>query len=121
MKRSIARFIMGSSVAAVLVLSTALPAPAQGRHRAVAQMGKVQHQQQAQIRKGMKNGTISKQQGADLVKGERSIQATIAQDKAKGPLTGAEARQIGKETKTENNAIKSAESGGTTTPPTPNQ
>ncbi|HEY6274355.1 MAG TPA: hypothetical protein VIX19_20405 [Terriglobales bacterium] len=120
MKSSISKFIVGSSVAATLALLLTVPAPARAKQGAPARMNQVQRQQQAQIHQGIKNGQLNKQQAAHLVKGEKDVKATIAKDKANGPLTGAEAAQIKNETQHENAGIKTAEDGKTS-PPTPQQ
>jgi hypothetical protein len=116
--RSISKFIMGSSATAVFMVTLALPGPALAQSRGFgARLGAIQHQQQMQIRKGLQNGDLSKQQAARLEKGEKTIQATEARDKAKGPLTGAEATQLHRETQRETAAIKQADSGSYTKPP----
>jgi len=119
MKSSIIRFVVGSSVAGALAIFLTVPAPAAANHHgAPARMNQVHKQQQAQIHQGVKNGELNQQQAQHLAKGEKNIQATVAKDRANGPLTGAEATQIKNETQHENAAIKRAEDGKTS-PPTP--
>jgi hypothetical protein len=118
-KSSISKFILGSSVVATLALLLTVPAPARAnQHGAPAHMNQVHKQQQAQIRQGMKNGQLNKQQATVDVKGEKDLQSTIKKDRANGPLTGAEATQIRNQTQQENKAIKDTE-GSKTSPPTP--
>jgi hypothetical protein len=108
---SISRFFTGSSIAAALILALALPGSALAQRGAGARLGSIQQRQQTEIRQGVQSGKLDKQQAARLEKGEKAIRATEAQDKAKGPMTGAEATQLKHETQRENTAIKHAEDG----------
>jgi hypothetical protein len=117
--RSISRFITGFSVMAAFTLALALPGSALAQRGPAARLGSVQHQQQMQIRQGVQSGKLNKKEAARLEKGEKTIQATEQQDKAKGPLTGAEANQLKQETQRENAAIKHAEGGSTDRNATP--
>ena len=103
---------------AAFTLALALPGPALAQRGPAARLGSVQRQQQMQIRQGIQSGKLNKTEATKLEKGEKTIQATEQQDKAKGPLTGAEANQLKQETERENAAIKHAEGSGTNaTPP----
>jgi hypothetical protein len=107
---------------AAFTLALALPGPALAQRGQAARLGAVQHQQQMQIRQGVQSGKLNKKEAARLEKGEKAIQATERQDKAKGPLTGAEASQLKQEMQRENAAIKHAEGGSSdryAAPPNP--
>jgi hypothetical protein len=92
-------------------MALALPGPALAQRGAGARLGSIQQRQQTEIRQGVQSGKLDKQQAARLEKDEKAIRGTEAQDKVKGPMTGAEAAQLKHETQRENAAIKQAEDG----------
>jgi hypothetical protein len=102
----------------MFTLVSASPAPAkqQGAPARLSGVQGVQHAQQQQIRQGLKSGKLSKKQAARLEKGEKTIQGIEDRDKAKGPLTGAEDKQLKQDTQRETDAIKQAEDHNATPP-----
>jgi hypothetical protein len=88
------------------MLALALPGPALAQRGTGARLGTVQRRQQTEIRQGVQSGRLDRQQAVQLEKHEKAIRTTEAQDKAKGPMTGAEATQLRQETQRENAAIK---------------
>lgn len=118
MSSSISNFIIGSSATAALLLTFALPGPAQAQRGPAARLNRVQHQQVREIREGVKSGELNRQQAARLMKREKTIRATEAQARDKGSLTGAQVNQLRRETEVQNAAIDRAEDGHNATPPT---
>jgi len=122
MTRSIASPLTSLFVAAslALFLSVAAPARAQmSRNR----VNRVQRQQQAQIRMGVRNGALSKHQAARLERHAKDIKATERNDNMKGAPTPQERQQLKGDLKRQQQAIQGAESHNapkpvTGTPPT---
>ena len=107
------------AAAAALVLSLGFPPSANAQARGGRRLQNAQRQERAQIRQGVKNGTLTKGQAKRLEKRTDQMQSQIARDRANGKLTPQEARQLKNETKREEKAIRNAEdSHKGTSPPT---
>ncbi len=102
------RFIIASS-AAILGLALASPGPARAQQGDAARLNSVQQQQKQEIREGADSSKLNKKEAAKLAKQEKNIRTLEARDRAKGPLTNAEANQLKQATQRENAEIKHAE------------
>src|SRR5579864_7904346 len=117
MTKSIGSLIMGSCASGALICALFLPSPASAqRPLNRGNLNQIQKSQQKQIRQGVKNGTLTKQQAAHLEKGEQRIHATEMKDMKDGSLTPQEAGQLKREAGREEQAIQKAEGNNTPKP-----
>lgn len=124
MNNSISKFVTGSAVAATLALSLSLPSTANAQGRAARLQGQrlqnAQREERQQIRKGLKDGNLTKAQATKLAQGEKKVMAQENAARAHGGVTPAEMRQLRNETKGEAHAIQKVEDFNkdkSTTPP----
>jgi hypothetical protein len=116
MTQSFGKYITGSLVAAALVFSLGLPSSASAQARAGRRLQNAQNKETSQIRQGVKDGKLTKQQAKNLERHEKQIQSKVAADKQDGKLTPQEAQQLKNADKKEEKAIKGAEDSNTGAP-----
>lgn len=108
MTNLIGKFIIGSS-AAVLAVALAFPSAARAQQGDATRLDSVQQRQKQEIREGVESGKLNKKEADKLAKQEKNIRTLEARDRAKGPLTNAEAKQLKQATQRENAEIKHVE------------
>jgi hypothetical protein len=114
MTKSIIRTLVGSSLVAALAILLATPTPASAQNSR-NRVNRVERRQQAQIRQGVKNGTLSKKQAAKLERQEKDVKALQKQDNMSGAPTSQERSQLKGDLQDQQRAIRHDE----TTNPTP--
>jgi gas vesicle protein len=114
MTKSIIRTALGSSLVAALAILLGTPAPASAQNSRM-RVNRVERRQQAQIRQGVKNGSLSKQQAAKLEHQEKDIKNLQKQDNANGAPTSQERSQLKDDLQHQQQSIRHDE----TTSPTP--
>jgi hypothetical protein len=114
MKKSIVRALIGSSMVAALAicLGTATPASAQKQG-----MRRAQAKQKAEIRNGVKDGKLTKQQAARLSKQENHIKNLEKKDSSDPDAANRAA--VKRDMVHEQKAIQADENKTTSTPPPP--
>src|SRR5690348_4738795 len=117
MTKSIGKWIMASCATGALVFALVLPSPASAQRPVNrGNLNQIQRSQQKQIRQGVQNGSLTKQQAAHLGKGEQKIHATEMKDMKDGSMTPQEAGQLKREAGREEQAIQKAEGNNTPKP-----
>ena len=117
MTKSIGGLIMGTCAVGALAFALVIPSPASAQRPANRRnINQVQRSQQNQIRQGVKNGSLTKQQAAHMEKGEQRIHATEMKDMKDGSMTPQEAGQLKREAGREEQAIQKAEGNNTPKP-----
>ena len=117
MTRLFSKFVTGSLVAAAFVFSLSLPSQVSAQGHGGQRLQNAQRKERAQIRKDVKNGTITKAQAKNLQKHSAQIQSEIAADRADGKLTPEQARNLKNQTRKEEKAIKGAQDSNKATMP----
>lgn len=108
MTRFIARLSISATVAAALVIFLGASAPANAQ-MSRNRVNRVERKQQAQIRMGVRNGTLSKRQAARLERHAKDIKAAERKDNLSGSPTPQERQQLKRDLERQQQAIKGAE------------
>lgn len=120
MTRFIARLSISATVAAALVVFLGASAPANAQ-MSRNRVNRVERKQQAQIRMGVRNGTLSKREAARLERHAKDIKAAETKDNISGSPTPQERQQLKRDLERQQQAIKGAEGQNpkpvATTPP----
>lgn len=104
MTRHVGRILMSSLVAGAFAVSLALPTAASAQDR-TRPLNARQENQQDRIQQGVKSGQLTRGEAGRLEAREGRLQANKLEDKAKGPMTAKERRQLNRQANRDSRAI----------------